>query len=298
MNIINRFTLQTLKKNKVRTAVTIIGILLSTAMFTSVTSIVFSLQQYMVDLEISVSGAWHGRLSGLTKEQAEELQKKDQIDKSTLVRNVGYAELKDSINEDKPYLCIESITSDFTEMSPIRLIKGRMAEKNNELVISEHLSTNGNVKYKVGDTITLEVGKRKAGEGLFWGQWVTYEKEIEELTDTVSKTYKIVGICERPDMEDFGAPGYSAFTTGEDQTAYSFEVFYQMKNPKEIDKFSDNFVENLKDKNEGIYCDIHSSLLRLIGQSPNGNYMNVLRNMGAILMGIIMIASIDRKSVV
>ncbi len=293
MNIINRFTLQTLKKNKVRTAVTIIGILLSTAMFTSVTSIVFSLQQYMVDLEISVSGAWHGRLSGLTKEQAEELQKKDQIDKSTLVRNVGYAELKDSINEDKPYLCIESITSDFTEMSPIRLIKGRMAEKNNELVISEHLSTNGNVKYKVGDTITLEVGKRKAGEGLFWGQWVTYEKEIEELTDTVSKTYKIVGICERPDMEDFGAPGYSAFTTGEDQTAYSFEVFFQMKNPKEIDNFSDNFVENLKDKNEGIYCDIHSSLLRLIGQSPNGNYMNVLRNMGAILMGIIMIASIS-----
>lgn len=66
-----------------------------------------------------------------------------------------------------------------------------------------------------------------------------------------------------------------------------------MKNPKEIDKFSDNFVENLKDKNEGIYCDIHSSLLRLIGQSPNGNYMNVLRNMGAILMGIIMIASIS-----
>ena len=33
MNIMNRFTLQTLYKNKLRTFVTIIGIILSTAMF-------------------------------------------------------------------------------------------------------------------------------------------------------------------------------------------------------------------------------------------------------------------------
>ena len=33
MNIINRFTLRTLLKNKVRTFVTILGIILATAMF-------------------------------------------------------------------------------------------------------------------------------------------------------------------------------------------------------------------------------------------------------------------------
>ena len=48
MNIMNRFTLQTLYKNKLRTFVTIIGIILSTAMFTGVTSIVTSLQQYLI----------------------------------------------------------------------------------------------------------------------------------------------------------------------------------------------------------------------------------------------------------
>lgn len=293
MNIINRFTLQTLKKNKVRTAVTIIGILLSTAMFTAVTSIVISLQQYMIDIEINESGAWHGRISELTKEQAEEFQKEQQITDSTLLRNVGYAKLEDSINEDKPYLCIESIASNFTDMSPIHLTNGRMAENKNELVISEHLSANGNVNYKIGDTITLDVGKREAGEGLLWGQFVAFDKESEKLTDTVSKTYEIVGICERPVLENFSAPGYTAFTTGENEAAYSYDVLFQMKDPTKIDKLVNHFIQNLSGEKDLIKYDAHSYLLRYTGQSPNGNYMNVLKSMGAILMGIIMVASIS-----
>ena len=62
MNIMNRFTLQTLYKNKLRTLVTIIGIILSTAMFTGVTSIVTSLQQYLINLEINDNGRWHRHL--------------------------------------------------------------------------------------------------------------------------------------------------------------------------------------------------------------------------------------------
>ena len=49
MNIFSRFTLRTLKKNKMRTLVTIIGIALSVAMFTSVTSIIVSFQQYLMN---------------------------------------------------------------------------------------------------------------------------------------------------------------------------------------------------------------------------------------------------------
>ena len=63
MNIMNRFTLQTLYKNKLRTFVTIIGIILSTAMFTGVTSIVTSLQQYLINLEINDNGRWEGRIN-------------------------------------------------------------------------------------------------------------------------------------------------------------------------------------------------------------------------------------------
>ena len=59
MNVLNRVTLETLKKNKVRTAVTVIGVILSAAMITAVASLVTSMQNYMVEYEISHSGNCH-----------------------------------------------------------------------------------------------------------------------------------------------------------------------------------------------------------------------------------------------
>ena len=60
MNILNKVTLKILRKNKVRTIVTIIGIILSAAMFTAVTTAVSSGMQYLQDVEIYQNGSWHG----------------------------------------------------------------------------------------------------------------------------------------------------------------------------------------------------------------------------------------------
>ena len=283
MNIINRFTLQTLKKNKVRTAVTIIGILLSTAMFTAVTSIIISLQQYMVDIEIATSGAWQGRFSNLSEEQVQKLLKQKEITDSSVIRNVGYAELKDCINEDKPYLCIESVTSDFTIQSSLTLTEGRMPENEGELVLSRHLSENGNVNYKVGDTLQLEVGIRNAGEGYVLGQHVSYTKDEEKLSDTTPRTNKVVGICERPDFESYT----------EKQLAYSYDVLFQVQDPEKISKFIDRFLEKHGTESGGEVYEIHSSLLRAMGRSPQSNYMSMLWGMASILIIIIVVASIS-----
>ena len=67
MNIINRFTLRTLLKNKVRTFVTILGIILATAMFVSITSIITSLQNYMLDIVVEQSGEWQGQIYNIDK---------------------------------------------------------------------------------------------------------------------------------------------------------------------------------------------------------------------------------------
>ena len=60
MNILNRVTLKTLAKNKVRTLVTIIGIVLSAAMITAVTTSISSLQNFMLEVVIQTEGSWHG----------------------------------------------------------------------------------------------------------------------------------------------------------------------------------------------------------------------------------------------
>ena len=71
MNIINRFTLRTLLKNKVRTFVTILGIILATAMFVSITSIITSLQNYMLDIVVEQSGEWQGQIYNIDKKSKE-----------------------------------------------------------------------------------------------------------------------------------------------------------------------------------------------------------------------------------
>ena len=59
MNVLHKVTLQALKQNRTRTIVTIIVIILSTAMLCAVTTFATSFQQYLLDEEIYTSGSWH-----------------------------------------------------------------------------------------------------------------------------------------------------------------------------------------------------------------------------------------------
>jgi len=290
MNIINHFTLQTLKRNKVRTIVTIIGIILSTAMFTAVTSIVVSMQKYLADTETEAGGAWHGRLSGLNQKVAGQFLEKEEVSGGTLIQNVGYARMEESVNEFKPYLCIESIQGNFIDFSPIRLIKGRMPENSGELLLSAHLSDNGHVEYEVGDILHLKVGKREDGEGSVLGQDNAFQ-EGEKLTGTEKRVYKVVGICERPEFENFEAPGFTGFTAGEQEDAYSCDILFTFYRPTKLDEVVNQFLN--EEEGDGVVYSIHSELLRLIGQTPNNHYMQTLYGMGAILIFIIVAASIS-----
>ncbi len=59
MNIFNKVTLQSMKKSRTRTIVTIIGVILSAAMITAVATFAVSLQNYMVNGAIQKYGSWH-----------------------------------------------------------------------------------------------------------------------------------------------------------------------------------------------------------------------------------------------
>lgn len=59
MNIFNKVALQGLKKNRTRTLVTIIGVVLSAAMITAVATFGVSLLSYMTNGAIAKYGDWH-----------------------------------------------------------------------------------------------------------------------------------------------------------------------------------------------------------------------------------------------
>ena len=70
MNIFQKTTLKNLKENRTRTLVTIVGIILSAAMFTATTISISSLRHCLIQYYIYEDGNWHGSFHGLSWETA------------------------------------------------------------------------------------------------------------------------------------------------------------------------------------------------------------------------------------
>ena len=70
MSTMQKLTLLNLKRNRVRTIVTIIGIILSTALMTVVTGVVSSGRQTLIDTAINQNGDWTVRLDGAFDEES------------------------------------------------------------------------------------------------------------------------------------------------------------------------------------------------------------------------------------
>lgn len=298
MNIINQFTLRTLMKNKTRTLVTIIGIALSAAMFTAVTSSVISFQNYLLRTEIAAEGAWEGWLEGCSAASAELIKKDEAVKSYGQVANLGYAKAEGCKNKDKPYLFVAGIGKEFTDFSSITLIEGRMPENNRELVLPNHLKLNGGVNFKVGDTLSLQVGKRANAKGKFKGELIggqntpfQSEEGGETIVDAVSRSYTVVGICERPAYEPYAAPGYTALTFGNEAEADSYDLMMTFEKPEKATEIMERLADSCFE--DGIAFTTHASLLRFMGRSTNSSYNRVLYSMGAILMLVILFGSIS-----
>ncbi len=104
MNILNKVTLKGLLKNKTRTVVTIIGIILSTAMICAVTTFASSLRNLMAESAEYEEGRWYGRSQNISAEESRRVLSLQEISEKGLCQKLGYAEIEGSQNEYKPYL--------------------------------------------------------------------------------------------------------------------------------------------------------------------------------------------------
>ena len=68
MNVFHKVTRESLRKNRLRTIVTIVGVLLSAAMVCAVTTIVVSFQGFYGDCEVYETGDWYGRVERADQE--------------------------------------------------------------------------------------------------------------------------------------------------------------------------------------------------------------------------------------
>ena len=212
MDLLNKLTIKNLKLNKKRTIVTIIGIILSIALLTAVSTVYMSGLKSIEDYEIKITGNYHYLFRDVTKSDIDRMKLNESVEKVSESKLIGYADIK-SQNKDKPYAAITALNKDALNTLPIKLKEGRLPENDSEVVIPTHLRTNGRVSLNIGDKITLNVGKRVSGSEELT-QNNPYDHEGEELVDTVKKEYTIVGIGGRvsSSIEPYSAPGYTFIT--------------------------------------------------------------------------------------
>ena len=282
MSILNDLTIKNLKLNKKRTIVTIVGIILSTALMVGIGLLFSSFQDYMIRETISYNGKYEAEYGDVSLDKLNSIDKKDFS--YFYQKPIGFSKF-DSANEYKPYIYISSVDKEY--FNELHLISGRFAENDSELVISNHINTNGGASYKIGDIITLKYGERVV-EGVNTLANNEYYEE-ETLNIVGEKTYTIVGIVERSNFEDYSASGYSTFTLDMNDKEETANVFVMFNNKKKIIKQSEDLAKKLGYNNAISY---NSTLLALYGESTYGNIMKSMITMIVIMLSLVSIGCI------
>ena len=286
MNILHRFTRKSLLANRSRTLVTIIGIILSMALFTAVIEGAYSGQQFLIRSVEEKDGRWLVFDAELTQKQADELRRTDGIADSAVWQEVGWGEIGSS-NEYKPYLLVESIDDGIEDMLSVRLISGRLPENENEILLPAHLASNGGVHYSEGDTLKIALGQRVDESGAALSAFTAIEDgKTESIRAAKEHRYTVVGVYERlsTEVEDFGCPGYTALTRG--GGTGDCTVFYTLKHPSSVLKWCDAHPS------EG-FLRIHSDLRRFNGVFGSESFNLLLYGFAGVLVFLIAFGSIS-----
>lgn len=335
MNTLNKLTLKNLKLNKSRTIVTIIGILLSTALITVVAGIAASGQQTMINGQINFTGNYDLCISGnATSEDVKEIKANRNVETVYMCDYGDFVRIPNYKNDKKPYAYVQTLTPKaFTDCFNLPLKDGRYPENGSELVLTQSFINNSAKQYKVGDIITLEKGVRKTSDGRvipntnpygldfdydeqeYMGETSATVNEIEEHFEVESsKKYKIVGIlneyytrCLEPPESGAYFPVFTAAESDEISKDGWLYVKYTDEGEKNYIQTSSQIIglseqhlrEYLNDSRElepdetkYNYFSVNTTLLSYKGYALNDNSLQMFFTLAAIIIAIVIVASV------
>ena len=282
MNVFHKVTRESLRKNRLRTIVTIVGVLLSAAMVCAVTTIVVSFQGFYRDSEVYETGDWYGRVERADQEVRQALEADSRVAHVASAEILGYA-ASESQNEDKPYIYLLGADATFFDVMPVRAV-GRLPEQEGEILVPVHYLSvgNGGASLQIGDTVELALGERMVDGYPLNQSNPLCDDEALQVRET--RTYRVVGFYERPDFEDYSAPGYTFLTVPESGGPQNYTLYY-----KTADAGDMNAVIAAHDLPE----DQNWSLLAAEGVFRYDNFGRVFFGLATILIFLIVLGSVS-----
>jgi putative ABC transport system permease protein len=282
MSILNRLTIKNLRLNKKRTIVTIIGIILSTALMVGIGLLFSSFQDLMIRDTIGYSGKYEAKYNDVDLIKLNDIKNKNFT--YFYEKPIGFSKIESS-NEYKPYMYITSVNKEY--FNELKLVDGSFPKNENEVVISNHVITNGGLNYKVGDIVTFTYGSRNIDGDITLANSELVDGEF--LTNEGTHTYKIVGIVDRSNFESYSASGYTAFTLDVNSDKGNANLYVMFNKNKKIIKQSEELAKELNYDGDINY---NSTLLALYGESTYGNVMSSMGGMMIIMLSLVSIGCI------
>ena len=326
MKVLNELSVKDLRLNKKRSIVIIIGIILSTALICGVAGLITSFQKTFVETAKNSQGNYHAIFYNVPKDELKYIEENRSVEDYYLSEELGYSYLTNrktsTGEEEKPLVNIISMNDKFLNNMAINIKDGRLPENDSELAISTRINEKFKTNYKVGDTVTLNVGELK---GTLENQNANYydEEQIKktdgteqttenEIVNVTSKTYKIVGIIERPTttIEPYEADWFTFITkmqtinkkaniavlyTKPNDYVKNTESINQMVTAKSGTKENDFNRVNGLDKTYKSYkykIKINKELLAYQGASLDDDTLRTIYGLGAFIMGIVLVSSV------
>lgn len=225
MKLLNKLTLKNLRLNRVRTAVTIIGIMLSAALITVVSGMALSGRQTMIDAQMVYGGNYDVALDIIDNSVIETARNNRNVENAFYKERLGYARTKNADGEICDYSVLAMSENTYGNCFKIDLIKGKFPTNSGETVVTKAFKTQDGKDVKIGDKITLDVGVLTDKDGNVLDEEGIHnllQKDFNKcsIIDTVKRTYTVTGIIERPKTSELYDPSnFSMIYTVSDEKA-------------------------------------------------------------------------------
>lgn len=211
MKLLNKLTLKNLRLNKVRTIVTIVGIMLSAALITVVSGMALSGRQTMIDGQTEWSGNYDVALDIIDTAKIDKIRQNRNVENAFYKERLGFSKATVADNAEYGYAVTAISENAFDGCFKLRLEKGSFPTNSNEAVVTGAFKNTDGKDVKVGDKITLELGVLKGTDGKVLGESELLDlspKRFKEskITDKKQKTYTITGIIENPNTRELNNP--------------------------------------------------------------------------------------------
>lgn len=324
MKLLNKLTLKNLRLNKVRTIVTIVGIMLSAALITVVSGMALSGRQTMIDAQAAWSGNYDVALDIIDNSVIETARNNRNVENAFYKERLGYARTKNADGEICDYSVLAMSENTYGNCFKIDLIKGKFPTNSGEAVVTKSFKTQDGKDVKIGDKITLDVGVLTDKDGNVLDEEGIHnllQKDFNKcsIIDTVKRTYTVTGIIERPKTSELYDPSnLSMIYTVSDEKAPIEAIRTKHMNKLYIaytPQSEGNYLQNTADilgfkaddmsnvisdeispedqQTSGINAyEFNSILLSMKGYGSNDATNTVIFSLAVIIIIIVMLASV------